>query len=40
MWHLVEHFFDQSLVMMALIGWGWLCIILMIASLVAPLLGG
>jgi len=39
MWHLIEHFFDQSLFMMALIGWGWLCVLIMIFSLAAPLLG-
>jgi|GEM_PF-607791 len=33
MWYLLEDFFDQSLVMKALLGWGWLCVIIMIASL-------
>ncbi|MDP6377261.1 MAG: hypothetical protein QF921_10115 [Pseudomonadales bacterium] len=40
MWCLIEDFFDQPLVMKGLVGWGWLCIVLMIASLVASLLGG
>lgn len=34
MWHLVEDFLAQSLVMKAIIGWGWLAIIVMVASLV------
>lgn len=34
MWYLVEDFFDQSLVMKAIIGWGWLCVLIMGASLI------
>ena len=34
MWHLVEDFRAQSLVMKAIIAWGWLAIIVMVASLV------
>ncbi len=34
MWHLVEDFLAQSLVMKAIIAWGWLAIIVMVASLV------
>ena len=33
MWYLLEDFFDQSWIMKALIGWGWLCVIIMVASL-------
>lgn len=32
MWHLIEDFFDQSWIMKAMIGAGWLCVIIMIAS--------
>ncbi|MEM9620398.1 MAG: hypothetical protein AAF993_02035 [Pseudomonadota bacterium] len=32
MWHLIEDFFDQSWVMKALIGAGWLAVIIMLAS--------
>ena len=33
MWHLIEDFFDQSWIMKAFIGWGWLCVWIMIFSL-------
>lgn len=33
MWYLLEDFFEQSLVMQALIGWGWLSILIMVTSL-------
>ncbi len=33
MWYLLEDFFEQSLVMQALIGWGWLSIVIMVTSL-------
>lgn len=33
MWYLIEDFFEQSLVMKAFIGWGWLCVIIMLSSL-------
>jgi hypothetical protein len=33
MWHLIEDFFEQSLVMKAFIGWGWLSVIIMLASI-------
>ncbi len=33
MWHLIEDFFEQSLVMKGFIGLGWLCILIMIASI-------
>ena len=32
MWHLIEDFFDQNIVMKAMIGIGWLCVIIMIFS--------
>jgi hypothetical protein len=37
MWYLIEDFFEQSLVMQALIGWGWLSILIMATSLVTTL---
>lgn len=47
MWHLIEDFFDQNIVMKGFIGFGWLCVIIMVASFVeaswvkfiAPMLG-
>jgi len=33
MWHLIEDFFEQSLVMKAFIGLGWLSIIIMVTSM-------
>jgi hypothetical protein len=33
MWYLLEDFLDQSWFMKAIIGWGWLCILIMIVSL-------
>ena len=33
MWHLIEDFFDQGLVMKGLIGVGWLAVIIMIFTL-------
>lgn len=38
MWHLVEDFLAQSLVMKAIIAWGWLAIIVMVASLVTTIM--
>lgn len=35
MWYLLEDFFDQSLFMMAVIGWGWLSVAIMVTSLVS-----
>ena len=40
MWHLIEDFFEQSLVMKAFIGWGWLAMIIMITSLAASFFAG
>ena len=33
MWYLIEDFFDQSWFMKVIIGWGWLCILIMLTSL-------
>jgi hypothetical protein len=33
MWYLIEDFFEQSWVMKLFIGWGWLCVVVMIASI-------
>ena len=40
MWHLIEDFFDQSWFMKGIIGIGWLCVVIMIASFLASTLGG
>jgi len=37
MWYLIEDFFEQSLAMKAIIGWGWLSMIIMVASLAEPM---
>lgn len=37
MWHLVEDFFEQSLVGKLFIGVGWLAVVIMLASFVALL---
>lgn len=34
MWHLIEDFFEQSLVMKGFIGLGWLSILIMISSII------
>jgi len=34
MWHLIEDFFEQSLVMKGFLGLGWLAIIVMAASFI------
>jgi len=39
MWHLIEDFFDQGLVMKGMLGLGWLCVLIMIASFVFGLPG-
>ena len=36
MWYLIEDFFDPSWFMKAMLGLGWLCVLIMGASLVAP----
>jgi hypothetical protein len=35
MWYLIEDFMEQSLVMKACVAWGWLAIVIMLASLFA-----
>jgi hypothetical protein len=37
MWYLIEDFFEQSLAMKFFIGWGWLSVLIMVASLAASL---
>ena len=37
MWHLIEDFFDQGIVMKAFIGLGWLSLLIMVFSLVQQL---
>jgi hypothetical protein len=34
MWHLIEDFFDQNIVMKAFLGLGWLSVLIMFASLI------
>jgi hypothetical protein len=36
MWYLIEDFFEQSWIMKLFIGWGWLAIVIMVASFVQP----
>lgn len=38
MWHLIEDFFEQSLVMKGFIGLGWLCVMVMLISLGSTLI--
>ena len=40
MWYLIEDFVDQSWTMKAIIGWGWLSVIIMIASFVSTYING
>ena len=37
MWYLIEDFFEQNLLMKALIGWGWLSVLIMGASMVSQI---
>jgi hypothetical protein len=37
MWHLIEDFFDQNLIMKAFLGLGWLSILIMVCSLIQQL---
>ncbi len=39
MWHLLEDFMDQNLVMKAFIGLGWLSVAIMVLSFFQQLLG-
>lgn len=34
MWHLIEDFFDQNIIMKAFIGLGWLSVLIMVFSFV------
>jgi hypothetical protein len=38
MWHLIEDFFEQSLVMKGFLGLGWLAILVMATSLIAAII--
>ncbi len=38
MWHLIEDFFEQSLVMKGFLGLGWLAILVMVASFIAAMI--
>jgi hypothetical protein len=40
MWYLIEDFFEQSWIVKIYIGWGWLSIVIMIASIAAAMLRG
>lgn len=37
MWHLIEHFFDTPLIVKAMVGVGWLAIVIMVLSFISPL---
>lgn len=37
MWHLIEDFFEQGVVVKLFILLGWLCVLIMVASFVASL---
>ena len=36
MWYLLEDFLEQPLMMKAFIVWGWLAVMLMVSSFIAP----
>ena len=38
MWHLIEDFFDQNIVMKAFLGLEWLSVLIMFASLIQQVL--
>ena len=38
MWYLIEDFFEQSWIMKLFIVWGWLSIVIMVASFLQPFL--
>ena len=38
-WHLIEDFFEQSLVMKGFLGLGWLCMLIMVTSILFNLFG-
>jgi len=37
MWYLIEDFFEQSWIVKLFTAWGWLSIVIMVASIVATL---
>lgn len=37
MWHLIEDFFEQGIVMKGFLGLGWLCMLIMVTSILATL---
>ena len=37
MWHLIEDFFEQGLIVKLFILLGWLCVLIMVASFIASL---
>ena len=37
MWYLIEDFFEQGWPVKLFIGWGWLSIVIMVASIIAAL---
>jgi hypothetical protein len=37
MWYLIEDFFEQSWIMKIFVVWGWMSIVIMLASLAQPL---
>ena len=38
MWHLIEDFFDQNLIMKAFLGLGWLSVLIMVCSLIQQII--
>lgn len=40
MWYLIEDFFEQSWIVKLFIAWGWLSIVLMLASIVSAFFRG
>ena len=36
MWYLIEDFMEQSWAMKAIIGWGWLSVVIMVTSFIEP----
>ncbi len=40
MWYLIEDFFEQSWIVKLFVAWGWLSIVIMIASIAASLWRG
>jgi hypothetical protein len=40
MWYLIEDFFDQSWIVKLFIAWGWLAVVIMLASIVSTFFRG